>query len=156
MLPIKRILWPTDFSEPSYAALKTAEELAQHFSAELVVLHVVPPIPVLPTKNSLEGIFSPSYPLEMESQAREALMKLVERNISGKTKTEALVLHGNVGAEIVNVAKRENVDVVVIATHGSTGWQRSIFGSVAEKVIRMAPCPVLSIQFPPEGGGGMM
>jgi nucleotide-binding universal stress UspA family protein len=152
VLPIKRILWPTDFSEPSYAALKTAEELAQHFSAELVVLHVVPPIPTIPAGASLEGIFSPSYPLEMENQAREALRKVVERNISGKTKTEALVLHGNVGGEIVNVAKREHVDVIVIATHGSTGWQRFLFGSVAEKVIRMAPCPVLSIQFPPAEG----
>ena len=74
----------------------------------------------------------------------------MERNISGKTKTEALVVHGNVGGEIVNVAEQENVDVIVIATHGSTGWQRFVFGSVAEKVIRMAPCPVLSIQVPPE------
>ncbi len=152
MLPVKRILWPTDFSPPSYGALKAAEELAQHFSAELVVLHVVPPIPAIPTGGSLEGIFSPSYPLEMESQAREALRKVVERNISGKTKTEALVVHGNVGGEIVNVAEKENVDVIVMATHGTTGWQRFVFGSVAEKVIRMAPCPVLSIQVPPEQG----
>ena len=150
MLPIKRILWPTDFSEPSYRALKTAEELAQNFSAELVLLHVVPPIPVIPTGGSLEGIFSASYPLEMESQAREALRKVVEQDISGKTKTEALVVHGNVSGEIVNVAKKENADVIVMATHGSTGWQRFVFGSVAEKVIRMAHCPVLSIQFPPE------
>jgi nucleotide-binding universal stress UspA family protein len=88
----------------------------------------------------------------MENQAREALRKVVDRNISGKTKTEALVLHGNVGGEIVNVVKSENVDVIVMATHGSSGWQRFLFGSVAEKVIRMAPCPVLSIQFPPEEG----
>jgi nucleotide-binding universal stress UspA family protein len=152
VLPFKKILWPTDFSVPSYEALKAAEELAQNFSAELLVLHVVPPIPVTPTGSSLEGIFSPSYPLEMESQAREALRKLVGRNISEKTKTEALVLHGNVSGEIVNVAKRENVDVIVMATHGSSGWQRFLFGSVAEKVIKMAPCPVLSIQVPPEEG----
>ena len=152
MLPIKRILCPTDFSEPFYTALKTAEELAQHFSAELMVLHVVAPIPIIPTKGSLEGIFSASYPLEMENQSRKALEKLVERNISGRTKTKALVLHGNVGEEIVNVAKRENVDVIVMATHGSSGWQGFIFGSVADKVIRMAPCPVLSIQYPPKDG----
>jgi len=150
VLPIKRILWPTDFSESSYAALKTAEELAQHFSAELVVLHVVPPIPAIPAGASLEGAFSPSYPLEMENQAREALRKVVERNISSKTKTEALVLHGNVGGEIVNVVKREHVDLIVMATHGSSGWQRFLLGSVAKKLMRMAPCPVLSIQFPPE------
>jgi nucleotide-binding universal stress UspA family protein len=153
VLPIKKILWPTDFSKSSYGALKAAEELAQNFAAELVVLHVVPPIPVMPTGGSLEGVFSASYPLEMESQAREALGKVVEQNISGKTKTEALVVHGNVAGEIVNVAKRENVDIIVMATHGATGWQRFVFGSVAEKVIRMAHCPVLSIQFPPEGAG---
>jgi nucleotide-binding universal stress UspA family protein len=152
VLPVKRILWPTDFSPPSYGSLKAAEELAQNFSAELVVLHVIPPIPAIPTGGSLEGVFSPSYPLEMESQAREALRKVVERNISGETKTEVLVVHGNVGGEIVNVAEKENVDVIVIATHGSTGWQRFVFGSVAEKVLRMAPCPVLSIQVPPEQG----
>lgn len=150
MLPIKRILWPTDFSEPSYGALKAAEGLAQNFSAELVALHVVQPIPVIPTGGGLEGIFSASYPLEMESQAREALRKVVEQNISGKTRTEALVVHGNVAGEIVNVANKENVDLIVMATHGTTGWQRFVFGSVAEKVIRMAYCPVLSIQFPPE------
>jgi nucleotide-binding universal stress UspA family protein len=150
VLPIKRILWPTDFSEPSYRALKIAEELAENFSAELVALHVVPPIPVIPTGGSLEGIFSASYPLEMESQARKELRKVVEQNISGKTKTLPLVVHGNVAGEVVNVAKKENVDVIVMATHGSTGWQRFVFGSVAEKVIRMAHCPVLSIQFPPE------
>jgi nucleotide-binding universal stress UspA family protein len=150
VLPIKRILWPTDFSEPSYRALKIAEELAEDFSAELVALHVVPPIPVIPTGGSLEGIFSASYPLEMESQARKELRKVVEQNISGETKTLRLVVHGNVAGEVVNVAKKENVDVIVMATHGSTGWQRFVFGSVAEKVIRMAHCPVLSIQFPPE------
>ena len=150
MLPIRRILWPTDFSAPSYGALEAAEELAQNFSAELVVLHVIPPIPIIPTGGNLESVFSASYPLETESQAREALRKVMESNISGKTKTEALVVHGSVGGEIVNVAEKENIDVIVMATHGSTGWQRFVFGSVAEKVIRMAPCPVLSIQVPPQ------
>jgi nucleotide-binding universal stress UspA family protein len=150
VLPIKKILWPTYFSKSSYGALKTAEDLAPNFSAELVVLHVVPPIPVIPTGGNLEGVFSASYPLEMESQTREALGKVVEQNISGKTKTEALVVHGNVAGEIVNVAKRENVDVILMAAHGTIGWQRFVFGSVAERVIRMAQCPVLSIQFPPE------
>jgi universal stress protein A len=152
VLAVKKILWPTDFSPPSYGALKVAQELAQNFSAELVALHVVPPFPFIPSGANTDGSFSASYPLELESQAREALRKVVERNISGKTKTEALVVHGNVGGEIVNVAEKENVDVIVIATHGSTGWQRFVFGSVAEKVIRMAPCPVLSIQAPPEEG----
>jgi universal stress protein A len=153
VLPLKKILCPTDFSEPSYGALEAAEELTQNFSAELMVLHVVPPIPIIPTAGgSLEGIFSTSYPLEMENQAREALRKVVEKNISRETKTEALVVHGNVGGEIVNVAEKETVDLIVMATHGSTGWQRFVFGSVADRVIRMAPCPVLSIQFPPEEG----
>ena len=150
MLPIKKILWPTDFSKSSYGVLKTAEDLVQNFSAELVVLQVVPPISIIPTGGSLEGVFSASYPLEMQSQVGEELGKVVEQNISGKTQTEALVVHRNVAGEIVNVAKRENVDVIFMATHGITGRQRFVFGSVAEKVIRMTQCPVLSIQFPPE------
>jgi nucleotide-binding universal stress UspA family protein len=61
-----------------------------------------------------------------------------------------LVLHGNISDEIIKLAEHENVDVIIIATHGLTGWRKFLFGSVAEKVIRMAPCPVLSMQVPSE------
>ena len=155
MLPIKRILWPTDFSEASCEALKAANELALHFSAELILVHVVPPLHIMPTAEAPEHFHTSSYPLEMEASARDALRQVVEKNVSKEIKTNAMVIHGNLGNvadEIVNVADHEKTDIIIIATHGQTGWRRFMFGSVAEKVIRMAPCPVLSIQFPPEEG----
>ncbi len=152
MLPLRKILLPTDFSEPSEVALKTAQELALHFSAELVLVHVVPSLPVIPTTKVPVDSQTTSYPLEMESAARDALHQTVKKDVSEEVKTNAMVIHGNsanVADEIVNIADREETDIVVMATHGQTGWRKFIFGSVAEKVIRMAPCPVLSIQVPP-------
>jgi len=150
MLPIKKILCPTDFSEPSYEALKRADELAMHFSAELILVHVVPPIPIIPSTDVPEEVHTPSYPLDLESKARDTLQRVVESYVSHETKANAMVLHGNVADEIVKAAEHEDVDILVTATHGLTGWQRLLFGSVAEKVIRLAPCPVLSIQIAPE------
>jgi nucleotide-binding universal stress UspA family protein len=154
MLPVKKILWTTDFSDPSYEALRAASELAHHFSAQLIVLHVIPPVPVLastghPGKDVLDEK-APSYNMELEALAREKLNQILDESVSKEIKTGATVLHGNISDEIVKFAEHENVDVIVTATHGESGWRRFLFGSVAEKVIRMAPCPVLSIQVQPE------
>ncbi len=153
MLSLRKILWPTDFSEPSQVALKTANELAKHFSAELMLVHVVPSLPVLPTTKAPVDSPASSYPLEMESAAREALHQKVKKNVSEEVKTNAMVIHGNsanVADEIVNIADHKETDIIVMATHGLTGWRRFIFGSVADKVIKTASCPVLSIQVQPE------
>jgi nucleotide-binding universal stress UspA family protein len=153
VLPLRKILWPTDFSEPSQATLNTANELALHFSAELMLVHVVPSLPIIPTTKTPIDLQGNSYPLEMESAAREALRRRIKEDVSEEVKTNAVVIHGNsanVADEIVNIAEREETDVIVIATHGQTGWRRFIFGSVAENVIKTAPCPVLSIQVQPE------
>lgn len=150
MLPLERILWPTDFSEPSYRALKTADELAIHFSAELTLIHVIPPLPLIPARDAPLGINTGSYLLEIETQAKQTLEKIVAEKTSEDRKTRTLVGHGNPADEIVRAGKRVQADLIVIATHGLTGWRRFIFGSVAEKVIRTASCPVLSIQLYPE------
>ena len=151
MLPIKRILWPTDFSEPSYRALEAANELAAHFSAELILLHVVPPVPVVPASPEPMGFDIPSYQLEMEAFAKDSLLQVVEERISADVKHRSLVVLGDPAGEIVQAAAEQGADIIVTATHGLTGWRRFIFGSVAEKVIRLAPCPVLSMQAPPQG-----
>jgi len=148
MLPLKKILWPTDFSAPSYEALKAANELALHSSAELIMVHVVPPIPIILTANAPVGFHDPSYPLEMEASARDALRRAVDKNVSKEITTNAMVINGNLG----NVADHEKTDIIVIATHGQTGWRRFMFGSVAEKVIKLAPCAVLSMQVSSEEG----
>lgn len=153
MLPLTKILWPTDFSDASYEALRTADELALHFSAELILVHAIPPVPLIPSYDAPAGVVGISYLKEIEATAIESLDKVALERISAEITSRKLVVLGNPADEIVTTAHKVNADLIVIATHGLTGWRRFLFGSVAEKVIRMAPCPVLSIQVPPEEGG---
>jgi len=150
MLPIKKIFCPTDFSKPSYEALKTANELALHFSAELTLIHVVSPIPTVPASPAPKGFNFLSYQQEIEASAKKLLEQVTQEKISREIKSRIMVIQGNPADEIVRMAAVGNADMIVIATHGLTGWRKFIFGSIAEKVIRLAPCPVLSIQVSPD------
>jgi nucleotide-binding universal stress UspA family protein len=155
MLPFKRMLCPTDFSEPAAMALQRAEELARHFSAELVVLHVIPPFPgPHPYADSpLASSFDiPLYQQEMAIYAENLLKDLVSHQVSPEVRTRDMVTTGTAAAEILRLAAKENVDLIVIASHGETGWRRLAFGSVTDKVVRHAGCPVLTIMAPAEEG----
>lgn len=149
MLPLRKILCPTDFSEPSYKALEAANELALHFSAALILVYVVPLVIDIPTS---VDFYIPSDIQTAQARAEKALGEVVEKRISEKVKKRTQVVIGDPGDEIVKTAADVNADIIVIATHGLTGWRRLIFGSVAEKVVRLAQCPVLTIQFPPKEG----
>lgn len=150
MLPFKRIVSPTDFSEASYAGLAVANELALHFAAELLVVHVVAavPIPIVNSSDGLGGFDVPSYQLELETSARNSLQEVLDERVSKELRVRPLVAYGDAANEIVRIAEEENVDLIVIATHGMTGWRHFIFGSVAEKVVRHAPCPVMTTRAP--------
>lgn len=148
MLPLKKILCPTDFSEPSCEAIKEASELALHFASELILIHVVTPIPIIPVSPGSTVINLPSYQQELEVYAKNMLRDLVEEKVPKKVQARTEVILGDPANEIVRMADDEKVDVIVIATHGLSGWRRLVFGSVAEKVIRVAHCPVLSIRIP--------
>jgi universal stress protein A len=152
LLPIKTILCPTDFSEPSYEALKDADELASHFSAKLVLIHVVSvptyPAAVTPEASASSIDFFASYQQEMEVYAKNALDQVVQEKVSEGIESRTKVCLGDAATEIVGAATNENADLIVIATHGLTGWRRFMFGSVAEKVVRIAQCPVLTIREP--------
>jgi nucleotide-binding universal stress UspA family protein len=150
MLPIKKILWPTDFSEPSYVALTTAQELAEHFSAELTVINVITPIPVVSSPNGPAGFDVSVYQEQIKETSKESLQDVIQERISKEIKTQSKVMMGNAADEIVRAAQEESVDLIVIATHGETGWRHLVFGSVAEKVVRFASCPVLTIREPKE------
>ena len=144
MLPLKKILCPTDLSEPSYEALKRASELALHFSAELTVVHVINPIHILPTPG--DPAYFSSYERNMETSAARILDAAVRAMVSEGVKLHSMVVRGNPADEIAGIAAKEGVDIIVIATHGMTGWRHLVFGSVAEKVVRCAPCAVLTIK----------
>ncbi|HDR17047.1 MAG TPA: universal stress protein [Desulfobacteraceae bacterium] len=148
MLPIKKILCPVDFSTPCYKALARARELAAHFSSTLTLLHVVSPIPVIPNSTFPSAAHVPDLLSEMEESASRSLAEL-EEDFAGKgINCKTIVVHGAPADQIVATASAENSELIVIATHGMTGWKRVLFGSVAEKVVRYSPCAVLTIRAP--------
>jgi nucleotide-binding universal stress UspA family protein len=145
MLPVKRILAPTDFSEPAEACVQTASELAQHFGAELLLVYVVPAVPSLPPDPNY--VFKiPEYEQYLHADAEKHLRQVSQQLVANNVKVRTQVGHGPAAHEIVLIARKEAVDLIVIATHGSTGLERWVFGSVAEKVVRMADCPVLTVR----------
>jgi len=150
MLPIKKIFCPTDFSKPSYEALKVADEMALHFSAELILIHVVTPIAVNPVHVDPTGFNLPQYEKEREASSKIAIQQVSKEKISEGVNCQTIVVLGDPAYKIVALSSDENADIIIIATHGLTGWRKFIFGSVTEKVIRLANCPVLSIRVSPE------
>ena len=149
LLPIKKIVCPTDFSDPAYEGLKVAQEFAEHFSAELILLHVIYPVPIVPGVAE-PGFYVPAAIDAMQESAEKTLKNLTQQKMLQDISVRTMVISGKPPYEIVNLATEENADIIVIATHGESGWQRFLFGSVTEKVIRMASCPVLTVQQPRE------
>ena len=144
MLPFKEILYPTDFSEPSYEALKAANELALHFSAELCLVHVVSPdVQTSPDLAGMDLVLQ-----EIIDLAANSLQEVVKQRVPKELHTRQIVVQGEAADEIIRISEETKADLIVIATHGQTGWRHMVFGSVAEKVVRLAPCAVLTIRAP--------
>ena len=150
MLPIKNILCPTDFSDPSYEALKTADELAVHFGAALHIVNVVPLVPIVEAPIGVESTsFNvSSYQQELESQAKKSLRTLADQKATKGINVVTEILIGNAAGEVMRYASEKGIDLIVIATHGLSGWRRFISGSTTEQIVRQASCPVLTIRRP--------
>lgn len=148
MLPLKKILCPTDFSEPAFEGFKIAGELAAQFSAEMLLVHVISPLPVVHGGPAPTGFQIPAILEELQRSAEKSLVKMQREKLPADIQARTFVMHGRPAHEIVELATREKVDIIVIATHGESGWQRFVFGSVAEKVVRHADCPVLTVRAP--------
>lgn len=151
MLPIRTILCPTDFSPASLTGVKAATELAAHFGAEICLSYVVPTIPV-PSSDPVYDFELPEYEEVLHADAEKKLCALQGKMIEAKVSVRTMVGHGDAAGEIVLIAAKEHVDLIVIATHGWTGLRHLVFGSVAEKVVRLASCPVLTIRAPQAQG----
>jgi len=155
MLPFKSILCGIDFNAASYSALAAANELALHFSADLWVVHVLTPVPAPAAGGSVlaptPGLDVPLYEKELLESSKKSLEELIKEYVSREiTVVHPRVVLGSPAEQIVALAEEEDVDLIVIATHGRTGWQRLVLGSVAERVVRTASnCPVLIVT-PPE------
>lgn len=149
MLPFNRVLCPTDFSEPSYRGLDAANELARHFGAELILVHVVTPQPLVTTPESTIPPRLANLQDDIEQWARQTIDEVLAKRVWQEFSSRALVLRGDAAGRIVQAASEERADLIVIATHGHTGFRRFMFGSVAEKVVRMSDHPVLTVQAGP-------
>lgn len=145
MIEIKRILCPTDFSEASMAAFPLAATMARHMQAQLYLMHVVREVPyAAPDPNYHFEV--PEYERYLTADAEKKLSQITEPLTAQGVSTVKLLLHGNVADQILKAVEDHSVDMIVMATHGETGWRRLVFGSVAEKVVRQATCPVLTIR----------
>ncbi|MBN1446688.1 MAG: universal stress protein [Bacteroidetes bacterium] len=147
MPQITRIIVPIDFSEYSKKAFRYAIDFAQTFHAELVLVYVVEPI-VYPADFSFGQVALPSMEHELFERGQEQLDTLIEKDVPQGIAARSVVRSGKPFVEIIDVAKEEHAELIIIATHGHSGIEHVLFGSTAEKVVRKAPCPVLSIRSP--------
>src|SRR5215510_8500395 len=143
-MEIRQILAPTDFSEYSKQAVVHAYEFAQTFGAKLLLLHVIE-LPVYPVEVFLPSTEGTTLFDDLERQAHLDLARLLPAAQDGTVEVRCQAVAGTPYYKIIEVAGAEKVDLIVMATHGRTGLSHLVMGSVAECVVRMAPCPVLTI-----------
>lgn len=140
---LQKILCPVDFSNDSFTALDYAADFARQNAGTLLLLHVV--------DNPLAEQYGPSgqnFYAEVEhalEKSKEMLAKVAQAHAAGVS-CESIIKRGNPYEEIIDLAKAQQADVIVMSTHGRTGPQRLVIGSVAEKVVRTAPCPVFTVR----------
>ncbi len=149
MITLKTILVPSDFSECSEAALRYALELARRFDARVHLLHVVQDPLTQPW--AAEGFSLPLFEIvdDWHAQARERLKAVVPAADCDRVTIAAVV--ATPYAEILDYAARNDVDLIVMGTHGRGGVSHMLLGSIAERVVRRAPCPVLTVRHPQHG-----
>ena len=147
MKPIQKILAPVDFSEHSVEAMRFAVDLARRYEASLDLLHVfqtltyaLPEGYVVPGSDELDKIMK-QFQLQLEAAQRAALD-------AGAPNVSWTLQQGGVATEIMRIAKEHGSNLIVMGTHGRTGMKHLLLGSVAEHVVRLAPCPVLTVRSP--------
>ena len=146
-MKVKKILVPIDLSDVSQKALDYAIEFSRPFAAELIVLHVVEPVYYA----SMANIYGPVTDLSMlfEEQRREAkkqLAKIDAQVRKSRVPVRTVLGYGSPYLEILEGAKKVKADLIIMATHGRTGFSHMLIGSVAERVVRRATCPGLTVR----------
>jgi nucleotide-binding universal stress UspA family protein len=145
----KLIVAPVDFSEHSHEAVQVAAEYASRLDAEVLLVHAVPAIPKLtsPAEFFHEAEYEDELRKDAERQLRALAQGLADKGVRARTE---IGIANDVGMEILRIAEHSHADLIVLATHGMTGWHKLAFGSVAEKVLKLATCPVLVLPAIPE------
>jgi nucleotide-binding universal stress UspA family protein len=140
---VRRILAPTDFSALSERGVAEAASLARSFGAELVLVHVVEPAVMA---GDLYGAAAMATVLEeVQQSSRQALARAVDKIKKPGQRCRGVIANGGAATTIVDTAARLRIDLIVLATHGRSGFSRLLLGSVAERVVRSAACPVLTV-----------
>lgn len=141
---LQRILVPIDFSKHAEALLQKARHVAAAFEAQVDLLHVIEPLPSLVSSSGLMSIHD--LVPDIREKSRRELERLL-RNVEGPdVPAEMHLAEGHAAAEIVRFAEEEDIDLVMMASHGLSGLERFFIGSVTERVMRTAPCPVWSLR----------
>jgi universal stress protein A len=148
-MDIRHILAPTDFSDYSKDAIRYALELAQTFGAKLSLLHAVE-LPPYPIEGFVPSTMGADLLNDLERQASAELAQVLPHAQEAKIEVTRSVVIGSPFQKIIETAEAEHVDLIVMATHSRTGLSHLIIGSVAERAVRTAPCPVLTIRPPAE------
>ena len=145
MAPYRRIVHATDFSSSALPALRQAVALARRWRARVILLHVMTP----PSPFVSEGLPPSSYD-ELLADARRAterhLAALLSRVRRKRVQASAILAEGLPAEEVLRTARRQRADLLVLGTHGRTGLRRALMGSVAERVVSQARCPVLTVR----------
>jgi len=149
-LQYKNILVPIDFSDFSKSALKYAVTFAQHYHSKLTLVYVMEPV-IYPPDFSMGQITLPTVNFEIDQRAKEELEKLAATEIGTLVEVKTILRTGKPFVEIIETAKEEDADLIIISTHGHSGMEHILFGSTADKVVRKAPCPVLTLREPIKG-----
>jgi nucleotide-binding universal stress UspA family protein len=148
MIEIRRILCPIDFSEPSRQALDHAAALAVRYRSTITVLNVCAPVPATLAAPGMPLLSAP-VPSPADLNARlDSMKRFVETEIVTPAQMQFEIGEGDAASEILDRAQAISSDLIVMGTHGRSGLDRLILGSVTEKVIRRAPCPVLTVRRP--------
>ncbi len=149
---IDKILYPTDFSKHSLAALPLAIDLTKRYGAQMHVLHALDaPYEFLMEDGYVVPLVT-AYPIEVDDLKKSAAQRLdefVHAHMADVEETVTkVVVVGKAFAEIVHYARQQNVSLIVLGTHGHSALASMLMGNVAEKVVRKAPCPVLTVRHP--------
>ena len=147
---IKKILVPIDFSDYSKKALQYTVKMAEALNAELFLVYVIEPV-VYPADLSMGQVVIPQLEMDMNERAKTELEELAKSEIGDSLKYNILIKTGKPFMEIIETASEIDADLIIIATHGHTGVEHLLFGSTAEKIVRKAPCPVLTLREPLKG-----
>ncbi|HTZ17927.1 MAG TPA: universal stress protein [Dissulfurispiraceae bacterium] len=146
-MEIKKVLFTTDFSEGASHSLSYAADVAKTYGARLYLLHVIQDVTMSPGLHIPHGSVDITYK-ELEANAKKSLEKLFVSVCGEYKNSETGVMRGVPYEEILKFATEKGIDLIVIGTHGRKGLDRVLFGSTAERVVRNASCPVLTVRMP--------